>query len=149
MVRRDVDPVFKERMEYFVMSKLKHWEEEFSFLDDDDRLMHLIDLAKKETNLPETLRTKDRLVNGCMSQIWIDVGVKEDIVKVYYDSDAMITKGITMVVADCYSDITIDEAKQITKADFEKLGIKELLSAQRRNGLGNLIDTIRTKVNRL
>lgn len=131
------------------MSKLKHWEEEFSFLDDDDRLMHLIDLAKKETNLPETLRTKDRLVNGCMSQIWIDVGVKEDIVKVYYDSDAMITKGITMVVADCYSDITVDEAKQITKEDFEKLGIKELLSAQRRNGLGNLIDTIRTKVNRL
>ena len=29
---------------------------------------------------------------------------------------------------------------------FEKLGIKELLSAQRRNGLGSLIGTIQQKV---
>jgi len=131
------------------MSKLQHWADEFSFLDGDERLIHLIDLAKKPTNLPEALRTKDRLVNGCMSQIWIDVGVKEDLVKVYYDSDAMITKGITSVVADCYSDIPVTEAKQITKEDFEQLGIKELLSTQRRNGLGNLIDTIRKKVDQL
>ena len=56
-------------------TKINEWTEEFSFLDDDDRLVHLIDLAKKPTNLPVELRTDDRLVHGCMSQIWIDVGV--------------------------------------------------------------------------
>ena len=34
-------------------------------------------------------------------------------------------------------------------ADFEKLGIRELLSMQRRNGLGSLIQTISTKVHAL
>jgi cysteine desulfuration protein SufE len=130
-------------------TKINEWTEEFSFLDDDDRLVHLIDLAKKPTNLPVELRTDDRLVHGCMSQIWIDVGVQEDLVQVYYDSDAMITKGITSVVADCFSDIPLDEAKQLTKQDFEKLGIKELLSVQRRNGLGSLIQTISTKIKTL
>ena len=130
-------------------TKINEWTEEFSFLDYDDRLVHLIDLAKKPTNLPVELRTDDRLVHGCMSQIWIDVGVQQDLVQVYYDSDAMITKGITSVVADCFSDIPLDEAKQLTKQDFEKLGIKELLSVQRRNGLGSLIQTISTKIKTL
>jgi cysteine desulfuration protein SufE len=132
-----------------VMSKIEKYAEDFSWLDDDERLMHLIDLAKRETSLPGELRTDDRLVNGCMSQIWIDVGLQDQVVNVYYDSDAMITKGITSVVADCFSGITVNEAKALTKEDFEKLGIKQLLSAQRRNGLGSLIDTISKKVHRL
>ena len=131
------------------MTKIDNYSEEFSFLDGEERLIHLIELAKKATSLPEELRTKDRLVNGCMSQIWVDVGVKEDLVQVYYDSDALITKGITSVVADCFSDIPVEEAKQITKDDFEKLGIKELLSVQRRNGLGSLIQTISTRIHSL
>jgi len=132
-----------------VMSKIEKYAEDFSWLDDDERLMHLIDLAKRETSLPGELRTDDRLVNGCMSQIWIDIGLQDQVVNVYYDSDAMITKGITSVVADCFSGITVNEAKALTKEDFEKLGIKQLLSAQRRNGLGSLIDTISKKVHRL
>jgi cysteine desulfuration protein SufE len=131
------------------MSKIDDYADDFSFLDDDDRLIHLIDLAKRPTTLPPELRTKDRKIDGCTSQIWIDVGVQDQLVNVYYDSDAMITKGITSVVADCFSGIPVEEAKAIQKDDFEKLGIRELLSAQRRNGLGNLIQTIRTKVQAL
>lgn len=132
------------------LNKIDEYAEEFSFLDNDDRLMHLIDMAKNSpTSLPEELRTDDRLVNGCMSQIWVDVGVKDNIVNVYYDSDAIITKGITKVVCDCFSDITVEQAKAITKDDFEKLQIRELLSAVRRNGLGSLISTITNKVKQL
>ena len=126
------------------MNKIKEYADEF--LDGEERLMHLIDLAKRPTNLPKELRTEDRKVNGCMSQIWIDVGLQNELVNVYYDSDAMITKGITSVVADCFSGIPVEQAKALTKEDFEELGIKELLSAQRRNGLGSLIDTISSRV---
>ena len=128
------------------MNKIKEYADEFSFLDGEERLMHLIDLAKRPTNLPKELRTEDRKVNGCMSQIWVDVGLQNELVNVYYDSDAMITKGITSVVADCFSGIPVEQAKALTKEDFEELGIKELLSAQRRNGLGSLIDTISSRV---
>ena len=130
----------------WIMSKIKDYADEFSFLDGEERLMHLIDLAKRPTNLPKELSTEDRKVNGRMSQIWIDVGLQNELVNVYYDSDAMITKGITSVVADCFSGIPVEQAKALTKEDFEALGIKELLSAQRRNGLGSLIDTISSRV---
>tara|TARA_Y100000114_G_scaffold139474_1_gene143514 strand:- start:12813 stop:13208 length:396 start_codon:yes stop_codon:yes gene_type:complete len=131
------------------VNKIDNYAEEFSFLDGEERLVHLIDLAKRPTNLPEEMRTDSRKVHGCVSQIWVDVGLKDDLVNVYYDSDAMITKGICSVVADCFSGITKVEAQKITKEDFEKLRIKELLSAQRRNGLGSLIDTISIKIHNL
>ena len=127
--------------------KINEWADNLSLFDDgNERLVYLIELAKKSTTLPYELRTDDRLVGGCMSKIWIDVGVVEDKVKVYYDSDAMITKGITSIVADCFTDIPLAEAKKITHDDFQSLNIAQLLTQQRRNGLGNLIETIRQKV---
>jgi cysteine desulfuration protein SufE len=127
--------------------KINEWADNLNMFDDGtERLAYLVELARKSTTLPKELRTKDRLVGGCMSQIWIDVGVVEDNVKVYYDSDAMITKGITSIVADCFSDIPVAEAKKITHDDFQSLNIAQLLTQQRRNGLGNLIETIRQKV---
>lgn len=127
--------------------KINEWADNLNMFDDGtERLAYLIELAKKSTTLPKELRTDDRLVGGCMSKIWIDVGVVEDKVKVYYDSDAMITKGITSIVADCFTDIPVAEAKKITHDDFQSLNIAQLLTQQRRNGLGNLIETIRQKV---
>ena len=131
------------------MDKIQQWADDLSMLDENDRLMYIIDLAKNITSLPKELRTESRLVRGCMSQIWVDVGVVEEKVKVYYDSDAMITKGITSVVADCFTGLSLEDAKLLTKSDFEQLGIKELLSAQRRNGLGSLIDTISRRIHNL
>ena len=127
--------------------KINKWADNLNMFDDGtERLAYLVELAKKSTTLPKELRTDDRLVGGCMSKIWIDVGVVEDKVKVYYDSDAMITKGITSIVADCFTDIPVAEAKKITHDDFQSLNIAQLLTQQRRNGLGNLIETIRQKV---
>ena len=128
------------------MNKIEKWKEEFDYLDENDRLIYIIDLAKHITSLPKELRTDDRLVRGCMSKIWIDVGVVNDLVKVYYDSDAMITKGITSIICDCFTDISLEEAKTITKQDIEKLGIRQLLTAQRRNGLSSLVDNIQKRI---
>ena len=128
------------------MNKIEKWKDEFDYLDENDRLIYIIDLAKHITSLPKELRTNDRLVRGCISKIWIDVGVVDNLVKVYYDSDAMITKGITSIICDCFTDISIQEAQTITKQDIEKLGIRQLLTAQRRNGLSSLVDNIQKRI---
>ena len=128
------------------MNKIEKWKEEFNYLDENDRLIYIIDLAKHITSLPKELRTDDRLVRGCISKIWIDVGVVDDLVKVYYDSDAMITKGITSIICDCFTDVSLEEAKTITKQDIELLGIRQLLTAQRRNGLSSLVDNIQKRI---
>mgnify|MGYP000860810339 FL=1 len=131
------------------MMKINKWADDLGLLEGQERLMYLVDLAKNATTLPKELRTDDRLIGGCMSKIWVDVGVKEDTVHVYYDSDAMITKGITSIVCDCFSDMPVEDAKKIKSEDFEGLGIQQSLTPQRRNGLGSLIGTIIDKVSRI
>ena len=132
------------------MSKIQHWVEEFDIFDDVmDQYALLIDLAKEPTSLPPELRSDERLVSGCISSIWIDVGKVDNKTKIYYDSDAMITKGVTHVICNCFDDLPIDDAKQITKTDFATLNLEGILSANRRNGLASLIDTLQLKVSNL
>ena len=64
---------------------------------------------------------------GQVFKIWVEVGVVDEQVQVYYDSDAMITKGITSIVCDCFSNQSIADAKKITEEDFQKLGIQQLI----------------------
>ena len=129
------------------MSKIQDWVEEFNIFDDVmDQYSYLIDLAKEPATLPPELRSDERLVSGCISSIWIDVGKVDNKTKIYYDSDAMITKGVTHVICNCFDDLPIDDAKKIKKTDFETLNLEGILSANRRNGLASLIDTLQEKV---
>lgn len=129
--------------------KIEYWASELELLEYMERIEFLVDLAKKPTNLPQNLRNNSNLVTGCMSQIWVNVGIINDKVQVYYDSDALITKGITHIICDCFSDISLEEARDIEKEDFEALGIQEVLSAQRRNGLSSLISTVQSRIQQI
>jgi cysteine desulfuration protein SufE len=127
--------------------KIKYWAEELALFDDDlDKYQYLIDLAKNSQPLPPDLCTDTNLVTGCISKIWVDAGLQQDKLKVYYNSDAIITKGITHLVCDCFSDIPLAEAKKLQKSDFAELGLDQILTGNRRNGLSSLIDTIIEKV---
>ena len=129
------------------MSKIQDWADELSLFDDVmDQYQMLIDMAKKPTTLPEELRSDDKPVSGCISSIWVDVGAVDNKTRIYYDSDAMITKGVTHVICDCFNDLPIADAKKIRREDFEALALEGILSSNRRNGLSSLISTLQHKV---
>ena len=58
------------------------------------------------------------------------------------DGDAFITKGTAKVVTDIVNGESQKEVANLTVEDFTELGIKELLTVQRQNGLGQLISRI-------
>jgi sulfur transfer protein SufE len=59
------------------------------------------------------------------------------------DGDAFITKGTAYIVLDILSGQSYSTLKKVKREDFSSLGIAELLSVQRQNGLGLLITTIK------
>ena len=133
-----------------MLEKFAYWKEELNLFDDDmDKYQFLIDLAKHEVSLPVDLCIPQNKIEGCVSQIWVDLSYKNNIVRALYNSDAMITKGITHIVCDCFSGLDLKTAQSITKQDFKELGIEEILSGNRRNGLSSLIDTLLYKVSKL
>lgn len=119
--------------------------ETLGFFDSwEDRYRYIIDLGRELPELPADLRTDDRLVRGCQSQVWIDVEIRKGRLLLAVDSDAFIVKGLLAVVLAAYNNKT---PKEILAFDvdnyFDTLGLMQHLSPTRGNGLRSMVARIR------
>lgn len=122
-------------------------EETLGFLDDwEDRYRYIIDLGKELPALPEALRTEDRYVHGCQSQVWIDHrrDPASGHLQFVVDSDALIVRGLAGIVLAVLND---RPAAEIRDADvegyFERIDLLGHLSPTRGNGLRAMVQKIR------
>jgi len=126
-----------------ITDKIKTRGKDLSVLEGMDRIQYLVDIAKEVKPLADKHKTDKNKIRGCASNLWV-VGEMNRYNKMYYeyDADAFITKGTAKLVIELVQQQPKDEIAKLTREDFNALGIKELLTAQRQNGLGNLITRI-------
>jgi cysteine desulfuration protein SufE len=109
----------------------------------EDRYKYIIDLGKDLPPMPAALHTKDRLVRGCQSQVWIDTAVESGRLQLVVDSDAFIVKGLLGVVLAAYNNKTPSEILAFDiEAYFEQLDLLRHLSSTRGNGLRAMVQRI-------
>ena len=122
---------------------IKNKGDEISVLDSNDKLEYLIDLAKDCESLEDKYKIDKNKIFGCASNLWV-VGEKKSngTIGYIFDADAFITKGTTRLVVDLLNNQLTSDIANLKKDDFKPLGIMELLTAQRLNGLGNLINRL-------
>ena len=126
-----------------IVENIKARGKDLSVLEGMDRLQYLVDIAREVKPLADEHKTDQNKIRGCASNLWV-VGEMNRYNKMYYeyDADAFITKGTAKLVIDLVDQQPKDEIAKLTREDFNALGIKELLTPQRQNGLGNLIARI-------
>ena len=126
-----------------IIDRIKETGENLKMLEGHDRLQYLVDKAREVEPLPEAAKTEDNRIRGCASKLWIIGGADtENKMQYQVDGDAFITKGTAKVVTDIVNGADKSEVARLTVEDFTPLGIKELLTLQRQNGLGELITRI-------
>ena len=126
-----------------IIDKIKEMGDNLRMLEGHDRLHYLIDKAKELEPLPEVMKTEENRIHGCASKLWLIGGVREDGTMMYQvDGEAHISKGTAKVVTDIVNGEHRSEVANLTVESFTPLGIKELLTMQRQNGLGELINRI-------
>ena len=126
-----------------IIDKIKEMGDTLRLLEGHDRLHYLIDKAKELESLPESAKTETNRIHGCASKLWLIGGMTKDNKMMYQvDGDAHISKGTAKIVTDIVNGEHRSEVANLTVESFEPLGIKELLTVQRQNGLGELIDRI-------
>ena len=126
-----------------ILDKITEMGENLKMLEGHDRLQYLVDKAKEVEPLPDAVKTEDNRIHGCASKLWIIGGANEENKMQYrVDGDAFITKGTAKVVTDLVNGEHKSEVANLTVENFTALGIKELLTLQRQNGLGELIHRI-------
>lgn len=118
----------------------KQIENEFQQFDDwMDKYNHLIEMGKDLPLIEEQHKTKQNLISGCQSRVWLHARYEAG--KVYFtaDSDAVITKGIVAMLVRVFSGKKPDEIINADTEFIENIGLKEHLSPTRSNGLVSMI----------
>ena len=126
-----------------IIDKIQEMGDNLKLLEGHDRIHYLVDKANDIDPLPESVKTDENRIRGCASKLWVIGGSKEDGTMMYQvDGEAHISKGTAKVVTDIVNGEQKSEVANLTVESFTPLGIKELLTMQRQNGLGELINRI-------
>ena len=126
------------------MSMLADIQDEYEFLDGDDRYRLLIDLGRELPPMPDALKTDATLVRGCSASVWVYPVVEGDKLTFLADSNAAITKGIIALVLKT---VEGKSANEILEVDIDTalapFDLKTQLSSNRTQGIPNMIALIR------
>jgi cysteine desulfuration protein SufE len=126
-----------------IKDKIQEWADNLQPLSGMDRLEYIIELGRKLQPLDSKLKMDSFKIQGCASNLWLVPTFEKDTLSLAADADAFITKGTAYMVLDILNGQRYGSLKKIKREDFAPLGMAELLSVQRQNGLGLLITTIK------
>ena len=129
--------------------KLDNLIADIEFFDDwEDKYKYIIDLGKTSPSLSEEDKNEKNKVDGCASQVWFLVKEEEENNdKLLYfkgDSDALIVKGLAVILFSIFSGKTPKEIIEIDAFEkLKKLNLEKNLTMQRSNGLSAMIKRIK------
>ena len=132
------------------MPSLADLQDEYAFLDADDRYRLLIELGRDLEPMPAALKTDATLVRGCSAAVWVYPTRRDDgMLHFLADSNAAITKGIIALVLLTVQD---QAPAAILATDIEgalaPFDLKNQLSSNRTQGIPNMIALIRETAGR-
>ena len=118
--------------------------EEFSMFENwMERYEYMIELGKSLPIIDKKHKTEDNIIKGCQSKVWLHAEKEDGLVKFYADSDAIITKGIISLLIRTFSNQNPTDIINANTDFIDKIGLRQHLSANRANGLNNMIKKIK------
>ncbi len=118
--------------------------EEFAVFDDWlDKYQYIVDLGNSLTDFPANEETDTNLIEGCQSKVWIVAEYSEGKVFFKAKSDAIIVKGIVVLLMRVLSGRTPDEILNSDLYFIDRIGLNEHLSPTRSNGLLSMVKQMR------
>ncbi len=117
---------------------------EFEALTDwEARYTRVIAMAKALPALPEALKTDERKVRGCSSQVWLVHELRDGLLHLQADSDAVLVRGLVALLVRVYSGHSPREILGAPPDFLEDMGLNAHLSPNRANGLASMAARIR------
>jgi cysteine desulfuration protein SufE len=94
--------------------------------------------AKKLEPLPETAKTGENKVSGCVSQVYIISNMENGQIFYQGDSDAQLVKGLVAFLIDSLNGLTPQQIVTIEPDFIEETGLQASLTPSRANGFLNI-----------
>jgi cysteine desulfuration protein SufE len=116
-----------------------------STADPKRRYEYVLWLAKRLPALPDALRSEDRKVRGCVSQVYVVGELQEGRLHWQGDSDAQITKGLLALLIEGLDGLTPAEVVALDPAFIAATGLQASLTPSRANGFLNILRTMQAQ----
>ncbi|GAA6136672.1 SufE family protein [Arenicella sp. 4NH20-0111] len=117
--------------------------DEFEMFDDwMSRYEHVIDMGRQLPEFPSEWKTAENKIQGCQSQVWLNMRLVDGKMVIDGTSDAAIVSGLVAIVLRVYSNQAPEDILN-AKPDFIKdIGFTDHLSPTRSNGLHSMLRSI-------
>lgn len=114
----------------------------------EERYRYLIELGRRLPPMPAAEKNEANKVRGCMSQVWLSAQLRPGpppTLELRGDSDAHIVKGLIALLFKLYAGRSPAEVVALdVHAVFERLGLENHITMNRRNGFYAMVERIRT-----
>lgn len=114
---------------------------DFELFDDwTEKYGYIIELGKKLGTIEDEYKIEQNIIKGCQSNVWL-IASKDEAGNVIFraDSDAIIVKGLVVMLLGVLSNHTPQEIMNADLYFIDKIGMSQHLSPTRSNGLVSMI----------
>ncbi len=134
------------------MISLDDMVETFELLGDwEQRYKFLMEVGEQLPPMPDSLKTEDNKVKGCMSQVWIspeDIG--DGKIRFHGDCDTAIIKGVLALLIQLVSGRKAGEVDKLDVDEFfQRLRLDEHLSPNRHFGIYAIVEMMKKQTQEL
>lgn len=109
------------------------------------RYEQLIWYAQKLPDFPDSDKTTENKVPGCVSQVFVTASLDDDKITYQGDSDSQLTKGLLALLIEGLNGSTPVEIVQLTPDFIQETGLNVSLTPSRANGFYNIFKTMQKK----
>ncbi len=113
-----------------------------------DKFIQLMDMAKDLEPISENEKIEDNKIYGCSSQAWVIVKKNQDNTYSFQtDSDALIVKGLLIVLQKIFNHQTAEEILSVDSHEIlQSTGLDGIITSQRTNGFSSALKKMQSFV---
>ncbi|MBN1175706.1 SufE family protein [Candidatus Woesearchaeota archaeon] len=129
--------------------KLQEIIDDFSILDtQEEKYEALIEFGQELGSFSDDLKTEKNMIAGCMSEVYIDVEVENNVVHLKGWASSVLVKGLISILVIGLDGLSVDEVLSLTPEFIKETGITSSLTTSRANTPLNVLTTIQSRVKR-
>jgi len=132
-----------------MQEQVQLYKEDLELLPDKDMKMeYILDYGKEAVKLDLKYKTDENIIKGCSSLAWMHKEYKDGKILLEAEGDSIIAKGMLVMLLEIFNNRTLDEILFFDSKLLMEMGVLELLSPVRQQGMEAFLGVIYGYVNK-
>ena len=105
------------------------------FSSENEKMEYILDFGHDATSLDPVYITDENIIKGCSSLAWLHKEFQDGKIILEAEGDSIIAKGMLVMLLGIFNNRTPDEVLAFDPNELKEMGLMELLSPVRQQGL--------------